>query len=139
MADTGYNWEANWTALTQSPVTLTQGGTIQNTGETGEIDLDSKAACLLSFDVDYSNHALATSGLTVTIRKDVDDTVWESADAAFAFEMPFAQNSTVRRTISLDASQFQKFVVQLDWGNTTGSSVATTAMGVKFATIPVAS
>jgi len=139
MADTGYNWEADWTEL-ESALALTQGGTITDSGEDREIDLDGKAACLISFDTDYSDHAKATAGLSIKILRDIDDTVYESANgAAVNFEMPFTQNNTERKTIFLSAQQFQKFVIQLDWGNTTGSAVATTAIGIKYATIPVAS
>ena len=137
MADTGYNWDANWTVI-DAAIALTQGGTITDTS--AEYDLDGKAACLISFDTDYSTHAKATTGLSIKIRRDVDDTVWESANgAAVVFEMPFTQNATERKTIFLSAQQFQKFVIQQDWGNTTGSSVATTATAIKYATIPVAS
>ena len=47
MADTGYNWEANWTVL-DAAIVLTQGGTI--TDESAEIDCDGKAAILISID-----------------------------------------------------------------------------------------
>jgi hypothetical protein len=137
MADTGYNWDANWTVI-DAAIALTQGGTIQDIS--AEIDLDGKAACLISFDTDYSDHARATAGLDIRIRRDVDDTVYESdKGAAMLFEMPFTQNSTERKVIFLSAQQFQKFVIQQDWGNTTGSSVATTATAIKYATIPAAS
>ena len=136
MADTGYNWETNWTVL-DAAIALTQGGTITDTS--AEIDLDGKAAILISFDTDYSNHAKATSGLTISILRDVDDTAYESlSGAALRFEMPFTQSGTERKTIFLSGEQFQKIVVQQDWGNTTGSAVATTATAYKFATIPVA-
>ena len=137
MADTGYNWDANWTVM-DAAIALTTGGTI--TDQSDEIDLDGKAACLISIDTDYSNHAKATAGLKVSIKRDVDDTVYESANgASVVFEMPFAQNGTERKTFFLSAEQFQKFVLVLDWGNTTASSVATTATAIKYATIPVAS
>jgi hypothetical protein len=97
VADTGYNWDANWSVI-DAAIALTQGGTIQDIS--AEIDLDGKAACLISFDTDYSNHA---------------------------------------KTIFLSAEQFQKFVIQQDWGNTTANAVATTATAIKYATIPVAS
>lgn len=139
MANTGYAYDANWTVL-RAAVILTQGGTISDAGESNEIDCTGKASILISFDTDYSNHVLATSGLAVSVRRDVDDTVWETIKgAASTFEMPFTQNSTERKTIALNISQFQKIVIQLDWGNTTGSSVATTAIGYKFSTVPVAS
>ncbi len=91
-------------------------------------------------DTDYSNHAKATAGLTISILRDVDDTVYESLNgAALRFEMPFTQAGTERKAIFLSAEQFQKFVVQQDWGNTTANAVATTATAIKYATIPVAS
>ena len=137
MADTGYNWDAAWTPI-DGAIALTQGGTIFD--ESAEIDLDGKAACLISFDTDYSDHDKATAGLSIKILRDIDDTVYESANgAAVAFEMPFTRNDTERKTIFLSAQQFQKFIIRQDWGNTTGSAVATTATAIKYATIPVAS
>ena len=137
MADTGYNWEANWTVL-DAAIALTVGGTI--TDLSAEIDCDGKAAILISIDTDYSDHAKATAGLSVSILRDVDDTVYESLNGAMlTFEMPFTQNGTERKTIALDCSKIQKFKLQLDWGNTTANGVATTATAYKFATVPLAS
>lgn len=124
--------------MIDAAIALTQGGTITDTS--AEIDLDGKAACLISFDTDYSNHAKATSGLSIKIKRDIDDTVYDSDNGcAVNFEMPFTQAGTERKTIFLSAQQFQKFVIQQDWGNTTASSVATTATAIKYATIPAAS
>ena len=64
MPDTGYNWDADWSVI-DAAIALTQGGTIFD--ESAEIDLDGKAACLISFDTDYSNHAKATAGLSISI------------------------------------------------------------------------
>jgi hypothetical protein len=137
MADTGYKWDTNWNVI-DAAIALTQGGTIYD--ESAEIDLNGKAACLISFDTDYSDHAKATAGLSISILRDIDDTVYESANgAAVKFEMPFTQAGTERKTIFLSAQQFQKFIIRQDWGNTTASSVATTAVAIKYATIPVAS
>lgn len=137
MADTGFNWEANWTVL-DAAITLTQGGTI--TDESAEIDCDGKAAILISVDSDYSDHAKATAGLKISIKRDIDDTVYESANgAAVMFEMPFTQNSTERKAFALNVSKFQKIVLVQDWGNTTASSAVTSATAYKFATVPVAS
>ena len=137
MPDTGYNWDANWSVIDAATV-LTQGGTI--TDQSAEIDLDGKAACLISIDSDYSNDAKATAGLSISILRDIDDTVYESSKgAAVKFEMPFTQNDTERKTFFLSAQQFQKFVLVQDWGNTTGGSSVTTATAIKYATIPAAS
>ena len=137
MPDTGFNWEAGWTVL-DAAITLTQGGVI--TDQSAEIDCDGKAAIMISIDSDYSNDAKATAGLSITIKRDIDDTVYESDDgAALTFEMPFTQNATERKSIALDVSKFQKIVLVQDWGNTTASSSVTTATAYKFATVPVAS
>ena len=137
MADTGFNWEAGWTVL-DAAITLTQGSTI--TDQSAEIDCDGKAAIMISIDSDYSNDAKATAGLSITIKRDIDDTVYESDDgAALTFEMPFTQNATERKSFPLDINKFQKIVLVQDWGNTTGSSAVTTATAYKFATVPVAS
>jgi len=137
MADTGYNWDANWTAI-DAAIVLTQGGT--TTDNSATIDLDGKAACLISIDTDYSNHAKATGGLSVYIVREVGDGNFEvEADGAWGFEMVFTQNSTNRRVFFLSAAQYQKFQIHLDWDNSTGSSVATTKTDIKYATIPVAS
>jgi len=137
MADTGYNWDTDWTVL-DAAIVLTVGGTI--TDQSAEIDCDGKAAILISIDTDYSDHAKATGGLAISILRDIDDTVYESANGASVnFEMPFTQNGTERKTIALDCSQFQKIVLVQDWLNTTADAVATTATAYKFATVPPAS
>ncbi len=137
MADTGYNWDANWSVLDAS-IVLTVAGTI--TDQSAEIDCDGKAAILISIDTDYSDHAKATGGLEISILRDIDDTVYESANGASVnFEMPFTQNATERKTFVLSCAQFQKIVLVQDWLNTTASAVATTATAYKFATVPVAS
>ena len=138
MADTGYNWEANWTTL--EAALAQQEGEASATHQLDEVDLDGKAACLISIDTDYSNHAKATAGLKVYVLRDIDDTVYESVNcASVAFEMYFTQNSTERKTIFLSAQQFQKFVLYFVWGNTTTDSIATSAVAIKYATVPAAS
>jgi len=137
MADTGFNWEASWSAI-DAAIALTQGGT--TTDNSATIDLDGKAACLISVDTDYSNHAKATGGLSVFIVREVGDGNFEvEADNPWGFEMVFTQNATNRKVFFLDAAQWQKFQILLDWDNSTGSSVATTRTDIKYATIPVAS
>ena len=137
MADTGFNWDASWTAI-DAAIVLTQGGTIIDNSAT--IDLDGKAACLISIDTDYSDHAKATGGLFVYIVKEAGDGSFEvEADGPWGFEMPFTQVGTNRVVFALSAADFQKFQIHLDWDNSTGSSVATTKTDIKYATIPVAS
>ena len=137
MPDTGFNWEAGWTVL-DAAITLTQGSTI--TDQSAEIDCDGKAAIMISIDSDYSAHAKATAGLSIKIKRDIDDTVYESdKGTAVNFEMPFTQSDTERKSFPLDIDKFQKIVLVQDWGNTTASSAVTTATAYKLATVPVAS
>jgi len=138
MPDTGYNWDTNWATLEAS--LAQQEGEASATHQLDEVDLDGKAACLISIDSDYSDHAKATGGLQVSVLRDVDDTVYESeAGAAVNFEMPFTQNDTERKTIFLSAQQFQKFVLYLNWANTTTDAIVTSTVLIKYATVPVAS
>ena len=137
MADTGYNWDAAWSAI-DAAIVLTQAGTDEDFS--AALDLDGKAACLISIDTDYSDHVKATGGLSVFIEQETGDGSYElEADGPWGFEMPFTQNATNRVVFFLSAAQFQKFKVHLDWDNSTGSSVATTRTDIKYATIPVAS
>ena len=137
MADTYYKWDAGWTVI-DAAIVLTQGGTTTDTSAV--IDLRTKAACEISIDVDYSNHAKATGGLFVYVCRDIDGTSYEvEADGPWGFEMPFTQSGTHRRTFTVDPSQVSEFKIHLDWDNSTGSSVATVATAAKYATIPVAS
>ena len=137
MAGTGYDWDAAWTVDAAATV-LTTGGTIVYTS--AAISTDGKAACEVSIDTDYSDHAKATAGLSVYVLRDVNATDYEGIlDLPWGFEMVFTQNATNRRTFSVDCSQVSSFKIYLVWGNTTGSSVATTATSYRFATVPVAS
>ena len=137
MSDTGYNWDDAWTVL-DAAIALTQGGTTEDTS--AEINCDGKAAIMFSIDTDYSDHAKATGGLFVYVLKDIDGTAFEvEADNPWGFEMVFTQNGTNRRAFALPCSSLTKIKLMLDWDNSTGSSVATTATAYKFATIPAAS
>ena len=137
MADTGYNWDDSWTTI-DAAIALTTGGTVSDTSDA--ISLDGKAACEVSIDTDYSDHAKATDGLHVYLLRDINGTDYEGVDdVPFGFEMPFLQNGTRRRTFSVDPGMIGSFKILLVWGNTTASSVATTATSYRTATVPAAS
>ena len=136
MAETGYNYGA-WTACGVAAETLTTGGTILLT--TDAIDLDGKAACLVSIAVTYSDHVKATGGLEVAILDDANGTYQAQADIGTGFEMIFTQNTTRLLVIEVDPKYHQLFKIMCDWNNTTGSSTATITIQYKTATIPVAS
>lgn len=137
MPDTGYNWDAAWTAV-DAAIALTQGGT--TTDSSAALSLDGKAGCLISIDTDYSNHARASGGLFVFIIRETGDGSYEAeADGPWGFEMPFTQNGTQRVVFALNAGVYDTFKIHLDWDNSTGSSVATTRTDIKYSTIPLAS
>jgi len=138
MAGTGYDWDAAWTVDAAATV-LTTGGTIVYTSASA-ISTDSKAACEVSIDADYSDHAKATGGLFVYILKDINATAYEGIlDLPWGFEMPWTINATNRRSFSVDCSKVNSFKIYLWRKNTTASSVATVATSYIFATVPVAS
>ena len=137
MANTGHDWAAAWTTL-DAAITLTQGGTTTDTS--AEVSLDLKSACEFSIDADYSDHSKTTAGLRVYVLRDVNGTDFEaSADNPWGFEMPWTQNSTNRRTFSIDPGMVGSFKILLDWGNTTASSSVTVATSYRTADVPVAS
>ena len=141
MADTGFNWDAAWTA--EYDGTLTTAGTVTDTS--AAISMDNKAAIEVSIDADFSNHAKATGGLKVYILRDVNatdyeiDPVTDSNSGPWGFEMPFSQNATIRKTIFLSGGQYSAFKIFLHWANTTASSNVVVATKYRFATVPVAS
>jgi len=137
MADTGYNWDASWTSV-DAAVVLTQGGTTTDSSDALEIDV--KAAALISIDADYSNHVKATGGLFVYLLRETGDGSYETvADGAWGFEMPFTQNGTNRKVFPVDGRYYHKFKIYLDWQNSTASSSVTVRTDIQYATIPVAS
>ena len=136
MANTGHAWSAAWTTV-DAAIVLTQGGDITDTSE--EIDVGTKSGIEVSIDVDYSNDAKATGGLSVFILRDVNGTDFEdAADNPWGFEMPFTQNGNNRRTFTVDPASVGPFKILLSWANTTGSSVATVATMYRTADIPKA-
>jgi len=135
MPDTGLNWDNSWTTI-DAAITLTQGGT--TTDICAVVDCDGKAACEISIDADYSNHAKATGGLFVYVLRDINGTDYEDeTDKPWGYEMPFVQNGTRRRTFTVE--KISKFKILLDWDNSTGSSEVVVATMKKYATVPLAS
>jgi hypothetical protein len=136
MANTGHDW-GSWVAV-DAAITLTTGGTVQDTSAAQSNDI--KSACEISIDADYSNHAKATGGLKIYIFRDVDGSDFEDFDdAGWSFEMPFTQNGTNRRTFSVPPDAVGDFKIGLEWLNTTGGSSVTVATGIRQADVPVAS
>lgn len=136
MSDTGYNWGA-WIQCGVEAVVLTTGGTILEISDA--IDLDGKAACEVSIEATYSNHAKATGGLEIGVLGECNGTYQVQADIGAGCEMIFTQNATNRDRISIDPQQYGTFKIMHDWNNTTASSTVTITTRYRTATIPVAS
>lgn len=136
MAETGYNWGA-WTACGVAAVVLTTGGTILELSD--EIDLDGKAACLVSVSATYSNHDKATGGLEIAVLDDANGTWQAQADIGVGLEMIFTKNDTRHFVFAVDPKYHCKIKIMHDWNNTTADSTVTITTQYKTATIPVAS
>jgi len=136
MATGTIKWDDAWTAIATG-VALTQGGDIQD--ESAVIDMGDHVQALLSVSVLYSNHAKATAGFSIRVRREVADTpAYETEQgAAVAIELPFTQNDTEAKVISLSGNDFDKFVLQMDWGNTTASAVATYTTKILYASMDI--
>jgi len=136
MAETGYNWGA-WTQCGVEAVVLTTGGVILEISDA--IDLDGKAACEVSIEATYSNHAKATGGLEIAILGECNGNYQVQADIGVGFEIIFTQNDTRRERFSVKPREYGTFKVMHDWNNTTANSNVTITTRYRTATIPVAS
>jgi len=137
MANTGYSWDDAWTSV-DAAIVLTQGGTTEDFSAV--LNLHGKAACLISIDADYSDHDKVTAGLFVYLVRERGFGTYEvEDDKPWGFEMPFTRNYERARVFFLDAAQWNKFKIFLDWDNTTAGAIVTVQTDIKYATVPVAS
>jgi len=129
----GFDYADTFTTLTNA-VALTQGGTIVDTS--AAVDLDGKASMAVSVEAVYSDHAKAGAGLSVSVLRNIDNTNYEDNNSgALNFEMPFVQNTTVRKGFAISVGDFDKIKIRLDWGNTTSSSSVTVTVRYKLSDI----
>jgi len=135
MAEGTIKWDDTWTAI-DAAITLTTGAP-QDISTA--IDMGDHVQALLSVSVVYSDHAKATAGLSITLRREIDDTPsYETENgAAVAIEMPFTQAETEAKAISLSGDDFDKFLIQMDWGNTTANSEATFTTKILYASMDI--
>ena len=136
MAETGYNY-GDWTQCGVEAVVLTTGGTILELSDA--ISLDGIAACEVSVEATYSDHAKATGGLEIAVLGECNGTYQVQADVGAGISMIFTQNATRRDRFSVSPSQFGSFKIMHDWNNTTASSTVTITTRYRTATVPVAS
>ncbi len=135
MPDTGYKWGA-WTQCGVEAVVLTTGATILEISDA--IDLDVIAACEVSIEATYSDHAKATGGLEIAVLGECNGTYQVQADIGTGLEMIFTQNATRRLSFPVDPKYRGKFKIMHDWNNTTASSNVTITTRYRTATVPKA-
>lgn len=139
MADTGYNWDAAWTALAKSGGGDWTALDIANAGNAGSaaISQDVKAATEVGIDLYEDNTGAISGAVTVYILGDVDGTNYEEMTfCPFQFAVTPIQNDHYYfrfRLLGCDYSSFKVWLL-----NSSGQTLTTT---VKYrqATIPVAS
>lgn len=119
-----FTWDASWTTdATLDGATIAASGSSQSAG----ISNNGKSATEVSVELTYS--ASGTLGATVELQRDVDGTNYEaSADAPWAFSMPFAAGATMHRAITVPGtiSAFRVNVINEDTAQSlTGVTVRT--------------
>ena len=137
MADTGYNWDAAWSAMQIGAGDWTTDAVADNATDTGDaLDCDNKAAVQVSIAAAAPDLAI-DGDVTVYILRDCDGTNYETTSmASFAAAFRPVQNSTVYWSVALSCAQWNKLKVACL--NEAGQSLNLTVKYV-FATIPVAS
>jgi len=138
MADTGYNWDASWTAAQQSG-DWTANALADNATETTTtaIDMDGKAACEISVAA-FEDTGAIDGVVTVYVLGDTDGTNFEQTDIGnpFGFTFTPVTSDTTYVRFRILGSDYSKFHIAIF--NESGQSLA---MTVKYrqATIPAAS
>lgn len=138
MADTGYNWEAAWSAYQKSAVDWTSDDLADAATETGDaLDCDGKAAVQISITAVEDNTGAIDGAVTVHIMREVDDGTFETQSlASFAASFTPVQNATVYKSYPLDCSQWNQIKVAVE--NQSGQTLAISVKYI-FATVPAAS
>ena len=140
MADTGFNWDAAWSAVTKSgggdwtTLAVADNG---NAGSTA-ISLDGKAAVEISWSLVEDNTGAIDGVVTIYILGDCDGTNYEEMTPGnpFRFTVTPVQNDTVWGRCRLLGSDFSSFKV---WMLNEGGQELSTTFKYRYATIPAAS
>ena len=139
MADTGYNWDAAWSAMQIAAGDWTANAIADNATETGDaFSLDGKAAAVISIAAVEDNTGAIDGVCTVYILGDVDGTNYEETTIGnpFLFTFTPVQNDTVYTRFRLLGSDFSNIKIAVL--NEGGQELALT-IKYRYATIPVAS
>lgn len=139
MADTGYNWDANWSPMQKSG-DWTSDAIADTAIETGDaLSLDGKASCLVSVTVVEDDTGAIDGNLTIFVLKNVDGTNYEQADGTGSPQTILitpVQNDTVYKTFTVNPANADSIKIAAE--NQGGQELALTVK-YKFATIPAAS
>lgn len=138
MADTGYNWDAAWSAMRIGAGNWTDAAVNDNATATGDaLDCDNKAAVQVSIKAVEDNTGAIDGVVTVYFLRDCDGTNYETTSmASYSASFKPVQNSTVYWSVALDCSQWNKFKVACL--NESGQQLVLTVKYI-FATVPAAS
>lgn len=140
MADTGYNWDASWSAMKKGGGNDWTADAIADTStETGDaFSLDNKAAAEISIAALSQGSVLDDDVVTVYVLGDIDGTNFEDTvnGQPFTFTFVPVQSVNVYIRFRLLGSDFSK--IKLALKNDMGQSINFTVK-YKYATIPVAS
>lgn len=140
MADTGYNWDAGWTAVPEEDTTdwttITQADA--SGAQSDPISNDGKAVTEVSVKMIEDNTGAINGPITLYILGDTDGTIYEDITNSKPISWDFTptQNATVVTRFRILGSDFSKFRIHLQ--NESGQELVTT-MKFRQATIPVAS
>jgi len=139
-ADTGYNW-GDWAFVADSnAANWDDKGIADNETETSgtAIDLDGKAACMLSIQAVEDNTGAIDGVCTIYILRDTDGTNYEETTTGNPYQFQFTpvQNDTVYLAFAISASKFDKFKFAI---KNEGGQILVLDIRYKTATIPAAS
>lgn len=140
MAETGYNWDAAWTAVPEEDTTdwtnVTQADT--SGAQSDPIDNDVKAATEVSVKMVEDGTGAINGLVTISILGDTDGTIYEDVTNGnpIKWDVTPVQSATVVTRFRILGSDYSKFRIHLQ--NESGQELVTT-MKFRQATIPVAS
>lgn len=139
MADTGFNWDASWSAMQKSATDWTSDAIADAATETGDaVDMDNKASINISIAAYEDNTGAIDGDVTVHVLGDIDGTNYEEPNLGntYAFSFTPVQNDTIYVQFTLYGSDWTKFKIAIE--NQGGQEIAFTVK-YKYSTVPVAS
>ena len=141
MPDTGYNWDAAWTAVPEEDTTDWTAIDITDTNgaQSDPISNDGKAVTEVSILLLEDNTgACDATGVNIYLLGDINGTTYEDITygSAWGFKVLAVQNQSVVARFRVLGSDYSSFRIHLQ--NESGQTLTTT-MKFRQATIPVAS